>query len=91
MATVADWMKVDGGHVADGLREAVNKLSASNGEMVLDFSGVERVDAKAVVALEELAAKAKEKSVRVALRGVNVGVYKVLKLSRLEGQFGFLS
>jgi len=91
MATIADWMKVDGVHVAETLREAVNKLSAAEGEMVLDFSGVERVDAKAIFALEELAAKAKERSVRVVLRGVNVGIYKVLKLSRLEGQFGFLS
>jgi anti-anti-sigma regulatory factor len=91
MATIADWMKVDGGHVADALREAVNKMGAADGEMVLDFSGVERVDAKAVTALEELAVKAKEKSVRIVLRGVNVGIYKVLKLARLDREFGFLN
>lgn len=91
MATIADWIKVDGAHVTETLREAVNKLSATESELVLDFSGVERVDAKAVMALEELAAKAKERSVRVVLRGVNVGIYKVLKLSRLDGQFGFLN
>ncbi len=91
MATIADWLKVDGTRVADMLREAANMLSDADGEMVLDFSGVERVDARAVVALEELAGKAKEKSVRIVLRGVNVGIYKVLKLSRLEGQLGFLN
>lgn len=91
MATIAEWLKVDGTRVADTLREAVNKLSAADGEMVLDFSGVERVDAKAVTALEELAAKAKEKSVRIVLRGVNVMIYKVLKLSRAGAQVGFLN
>lgn len=91
MATIAEWLKVDGTRVADTLREAVNKLSAADGEMVLDFSGVERVDAKAVTALEELAAKAKEKSVRIVLRGVNVMIYKVLKLSRVGAQVGFLN
>jgi len=91
MATIADWMKVDGAHVAEALREAANKLSATEGELVLDFAGVERVDAKAVTALEDLASKAKGKSVRIVLRGVNVGIYKVLKLARLDREFGFLN
>jgi anti-anti-sigma regulatory factor len=91
MATIADWMKVDGAHVGETLREAVNKLSATESELVLDFSEVHRLDAKAVVTLEELAAKAKDRSVRVVLRGMNVGTYKVLKLARLDGQFGFLN
>ncbi len=91
MATIADWLKIDGARVADTLREAGNTLSTADGEMVLDFSGVERVDAKAVNALEELSAKAKDKSVRIVLRGVNIGVYKVLKLSRLDGRLEFLN
>ncbi len=91
MATIADWLKVDGANAAETLRGAVTKLNVSDGEMVLDFSGVERVDARAVTALEELAAKAKEKSVRMVLRGVNVEIYKVLKLSRLDGEFAFLN
>ena len=91
MATIADWLKVDGAQVGVALRDALSKLNTAEGEMVLDFSGVERVDAKAVIALEELAAKAKEKSVRVVLRGVNVSIYKVLKLSRLETRFAFLN
>jgi anti-anti-sigma regulatory factor len=91
MATIADWLKIDGENVGQALREAREKLSDADGEMVLDFSGVERIDAHAMGALEELATVAKEKSVRVVLRGVNVRIYKVLKLSRLTTKFGFLN
>lgn len=91
MAKIADWLKVDGTNVADSLHAAAGNLNTADGEMVLDFSAVERVDAKAVTALEQLVAKAKENSVRLVLRGVNVAVYKVFKLSRLDGEVGFLN
>lgn len=91
MAKIADWLKVDGTNVADSLHAAAGKLNAADGEMVLDFSAVQRVDANSVTALEQLAAKAKEKSVQLVLRGVNVSIYKVFKLSRLDGEVGFLN
>ncbi len=91
MATIADWLKIDGNKVGQALRETREKLSDADGEMVLDFSAVERVDANAILALDELADAAKQKSVKVILRGVNVGIYKVLKLSRLTTKVLFLN
>jgi anti-anti-sigma regulatory factor len=43
-----------------------------------------------VQALEELADRADEKGIKVALRGVNVDVYKVLKLVKLSSRFAFV-
>ena len=51
-----------------------------DGEVTLDFSSVRRIDPGALRAMEELARMADEKDVKVVLRGVNVDVYKVLKL-----------
>jgi hypothetical protein len=44
-----------------------------------------------VRALEELAALADAKSVKVVLRAVNVDIYRVLKLMKLTGRFSFLT
>ena len=54
--------------------------------MVLDFSAVRRIIAPALRAIEEFVSAADEKSVKVALRGVNIDVYKVLKLARLSSR-----
>jgi len=62
-------------------------LNGNEGELRLDFSAVERVDPAALRELEDLTNSANEQSVKVALRGVNVGVYKVLKLARLTTRF----
>lgn len=91
MATIADWLKVDGEHAAESLSDACKRLSDADGEMVLDFSSVRRVDTNAIMSMEDLATRAKEKSVKVVLRGVNVDVYKVFKLSRLTKRFAFLT
>jgi len=74
-----------------GLHEALERLDSVDGEMVLDFTAVERVSPAALRAMEQLAAKAQEKSVRLVLRGVHVHVYKVLKLVRLAPRFSFLN
>jgi anti-anti-sigma regulatory factor len=87
MTMIADWLKVDGESVAQSVREAQAKLDGAESELVLDFSGVQRVDPAALWAMEALAEAAGEKSVKVALRGVNVDVYKVLKLARLTSRF----
>jgi len=79
-------------HVADALRqEAVEKVNAAEGEVVLDFASVARIDANAVGAMEELANLADNRSVKVVLRAVNTDVYKVLKLMKLAQRFCFLN
>ncbi len=77
--------------LVDGLREAAHKLDGAPGELVLDFSAVARMDAKALHCMEELAVAAESKSVKVGLRNVNVDIYKVLKLVKLAPRFSFRS
>lgn len=91
MGTVAVMFKVDGERIVPALQQACEKLDTANGQLVLDISGVRRVDPAALSALEELAAMADGRGVKLALRGVNVDVYKVLKLARLAARFTFLS
>lgn len=91
MTTIVDWHKVDGEQVAQGLREAQEKLNDAEGEVLVDFSAVRRVDPAGLRAVEEFANTADQKSVKVALRGVNVDVYKVFKLARLTSRFSFVN
>jgi len=91
MATVAVWQKIDEERVVLALREAGEKLDSAEGEIVLDFSSVRRVDASAIGAMEKFANTADDKVVKVALRGVNVDVYKVLKLVKLASRFSFVA
>lgn len=91
MATIAVMFKVDGESVAPALQHAGEGLDKANGQMVLDFSTVRRVDPAALSAMEELAATAEGRGVKLALRGVNINVYKVLKLAKLVPRFSFLS
>jgi anti-anti-sigma regulatory factor len=83
--------EVDGELVIDALRAAGEKLDGASGEVVLDFSSVRRVDPSALKAMEDLAGSADDKAVKVVLRGVNVNVYKVLKLARLAPRFSFVA
>jgi ABC-type transporter Mla MlaB component len=91
MSKIAEFFKIDAESVVDGLRAAGAKLDGTPGETVLDFSSVLRIDPKTLVALEELARRADEKAVTIALRGVNVEIYKVLKLVKLVPRFSFLT
>ena len=91
MATIAEWLKIDGEHVAESLREAREKLNPADGQLVLDFSSIGRINAKALAALEKLAGSAEEKGVKLVLRAVNVDIYKVLKLAGLSPRFSFLT
>jgi len=91
MSLMAVWLKVDEERVVQGLHEAGEKLESAEGEVVLDLSSVLRIDAKGLIALEELAGLADDKGVKVALRDVNVSVYKVLKLMRLASRFSFVN
>jgi anti-anti-sigma regulatory factor len=90
MAPVMELLRVEEQPIAIALREAGRQLQQGEGEIVIDFSAVHRIDAQALQALEELAAKADERSIKVALRGVNVVIYKVLKLTKLTSRFVFV-
>lgn len=90
MAMIAVWLTVDEKRLAPDIEEAGEKLDTTEGEAVLDFSSVGRVDSSALRALEELARRADEKAVRVVLRGVNIDVYKALKLVKLTRRFSFV-
>jgi anti-anti-sigma regulatory factor len=91
MATIAVWLKIDEERVVQALQEAGEKLDSVEGEVALDFSSVRRIDPSAIRALEEFASIADDKGVKVVLRGVNVGVYRVLKLVKLASRFSFVS
>jgi len=91
MAMIAAWLRVDGERVVQDLQEAVEKLDNADGELVLDFASVRRLDPGAVKAMEKLAGIADDKTVRVVLRGVNVEIYKVLKLVKLARRFSFVT
>jgi anti-anti-sigma regulatory factor len=91
MAMTAVFLNVDEALVVPALREAGQKLDGTEGEVTLDFSSVLRIDSSAIRALEELARIAEGKNVKVALRGVNVEVYKVLKLVKLTRRLSFVN
>ena len=91
MAMMAVWLKIDGERVVQALQEAGEKLDSVEGEAVLDFSSVRRIDPSAVRAMEGFADNADDKAVKVKLRGVNIDVYKVLKLVKLASRFSFVS
>jgi anti-anti-sigma regulatory factor len=91
MAMIAVILNIDETRMVSALREAGEKLEGTEGEAVLDFSSVRRIDSSALRAMEELARIADEKSVKVALRGVNIDVYKVLKLVKLTRRFSFVN
>jgi anti-anti-sigma regulatory factor len=91
MATIAEWLRIDAERVIEALEDAREMLDSANGELVLDFSSVRRIDPGAVRALQALAATADEKTVKVVLRGVNIEIYKVLKLVKLTRRFSFVT
>jgi anti-anti-sigma regulatory factor len=91
MAMIAVFLNIDQQRVALALKEAGEKLDSAEGEAFLDFSSVRRIDSSALRAMEEFARIADEKAVKVVLRGVNVDVYKVLKLVKLTQRFSFVN
>ena len=70
---------------------AAGELDSAAGELVLDFSTVRRIDAAGLRALEQLVRAAGEKTIKVSLHGVNVSVYKVLKLMKLSQRISFMN
>jgi anti-anti-sigma regulatory factor len=90
MAMIAAW-RIDGERVVHALEEFRDKLGSADREVVLDFSSVRRIDTSAIRAMEDLAVIADEKAVKIVLRGVNVDIYKVLKLVKLAPRFSFVT
>ena len=90
MATNTAWLKVEEDRIAQTLEEARGKLNGEESEVVLDFSSVRRIGPSVVQAMESLANTMNGNASRIALRGVNVDVYKVLKLTQLASRFSFL-
>ena len=91
MAMIAVWLKVEEDRALQALETAEGKLDGSEGEVVLDFSSVRRVDPDILRAMENLAGVADGKNVRIVLRGVNVDIYKVLKMVKLTTRFSFVT
>ena len=84
-------LNIDETRVRQALQEAGDKLDGTEGEAVLDFSSVRRIDPSTLLALEAFAGTAEKKAVKVVLRGVNIDVYKVLKLMKLTPRFSFVN
>jgi len=90
-ATVAVWLKIEAERVVSSLHQAAQKLDKAKDEIILDFSSVRRIDSGAVREMEELIGAADDRAIKVGLRGVNIHVYKVLKLMKLAPRFSFLT
>lgn len=90
MSTIALCLVINEERVVPALQQALDSLDGSQVEAVLEFSSVRRIDSAALRALEEFAQVADEKNIKIVLRGVNVDVYKVLKLVKLAQRFSLL-
>ena len=91
MTMIDEWLAIDGNQVAQDLRAAAEKLDSGAGDVFLDFTSVRRIDPSGLRAVEDFADVAEEKSVKATVRGVNVDVYKVLKLARLSSRFSIVN
>lgn len=91
MAMIAECQKIDEHNVSESLEQTVQTLDGELQELALDFSAVLRIDSRALRSLEELAHKTEEKKIQVILHGVNVDLYKTLKLIKLADRFSFVS
>ena len=89
MTTNGTWFKVDERHTMQDLQAAADSVDRADSELVIDCSELARLDPRAVTTLEALADKAHERQVKVVLHGVNVDVYKVLRLVKLTTRFSF--
>jgi len=90
MTMVPVWLQVDRERTVATLQETLEKLNGA-GDLFLDFSAVRWIDPNGLAVLEEMAEAADQKAVKVVLRGVNVDIYRVLKLVRLASRFSFLT
>ncbi len=91
MTTNAEWLEIEGERLVQTLQTARETLDGAQGDVVLDFSSVRRINPSGLRVMEKLAGIADDKAVKVVLRGVKVDIYKVLKLVKLTSRFSFLT
>ena len=91
MATSSTVVTSDEKLITAALDYAVKQLDGAEKEIVLDFSSVRRIDSGDMRRLEEFARAAETKKIKASLRGVNVDVYKALKLAKLTREFWFVN
>jgi anti-anti-sigma regulatory factor len=91
MTMIPVGLDFDAESVAHAFEEAREKLGSTEGDLCLDFSSVRRIDPNALREMEALVGIADDKRVKIVLRGVNVEIYKVLKLMKLARRFSFLN
>lgn len=91
MATIAVFLTLDEQHASSALQEAAGRLEGKNGEVVVDFSLVRRMDPSGLRALSRFADAAEGKEIKVVLRGVHIFLYRTLKLVKLAQRFSFAS
>ncbi len=91
MATNAVWHEIDGKCMVRAFEEALEKLDGAGSEVRLDFSSVNRIDPSDLRVMETFASAADGRGAKVVLRGVNIDVYRVLKLMKLASRFSFAS
>ncbi|HZQ70716.1 MAG TPA: STAS domain-containing protein [Terriglobales bacterium] len=89
MATTAEDLRIDGAGVASLLQQATEQLKRGEQNVVVDFTSVRRIDPRSLALLEQLAGEAGKRQIRIALCGVNVDIYKVMKLAQLAPLFTF--
>lgn len=77
--------------VAEQLTVVREKLGSAGPEVLLDFFFVQTLEPSGIRALEELDAAAEVLKTRIVLRGINVELYKVLKLAQLTDKFLFIN
>jgi anti-anti-sigma regulatory factor len=90
MSSTALFLPIDGDRIVRILQETSERLDEAHCEAILEFSSVHRINSDALRALEDFTRVADEKTVKVVLRGVNVDVYRVLKLVKLTQRLSFL-
>ncbi len=90
MATVSVMLKVDNHDVVRTLRQSCEQLKSGDGQLIVDFSALRRIDPQVLSAMRDLTARAEANSVKLTLRGVNIEVYKVLTLLKLASRFSYL-
>lgn len=90
-ATISEWLVMNEEHLLQELQQATQMLGDFRKDLVLDFSAVRRIDTAATRELEKLVGIADGHSVKVGLRGVNIEIYRVLKLVKLASRFSFLT
>jgi anti-anti-sigma regulatory factor len=81
---------IDDARLASALRDRARTMNGE-GEVTIDLSQVRCLDANGIRALEELAEAADKNATKIVLSGVNVSVYKVLKLVKVSSRFSFMN